>query len=83
MAPHSFEIENDEALFGRGAGEQVVVPVAPFRSIRGERRRRRERGEGEGGNADEFHDGSRKRWCLDSYARAQNPGSDFRDVTES
>ena len=35
MAPHRLEIEDHETLFGRGAGEQIVAPVAPFRPVRG------------------------------------------------
>ena len=68
VAPHRLEIEDDEALLGLRAGEQIVAPFTPFRSVRRKRGRRRKRGEGEGGDADEFHGGSRKRWRFDSYA---------------
>ena len=30
MAPHRFEIENHETLFGGGAGKQIVIPAVPF-----------------------------------------------------
>ncbi len=40
---------------------RFVAPFAPFRAIGGKRRQAHERGEGEGGDADEFHGGSRKR----------------------
>ncbi|KIU01486.1 hypothetical protein QU38_01370, partial [Staphylococcus aureus] len=32
VAPHRFEIEDDEALLGRGACEQIVAPAAPCRT---------------------------------------------------
>ena len=35
VAPHRLEIEDDEALLGGGAGEQIVVPVAPFQFVGG------------------------------------------------
>ena len=54
VAPHRLEIEDDEALLGGRAREQVVVPVAPFQVV-GERRRRRERGKGDGGNTKKLH----------------------------
>jgi hypothetical protein len=81
VAPHRLEIENDKALFGRGTGEQIVAPFAPFDAILCVAGSGRERGNGEGGNADEFHGGSRKRWCFDSYGRAEIRAQSFRDVT--
>ena len=59
VAPHRFEIEDDEAFLGRGAGEQLVVPAARSRPAFGKRGRRRKRGNGKCGNAEEFHGGSR------------------------
>ena len=66
---------------GRGAGEQIVAPFAPFGSVGGKRWGRRKRGEGEGDDADEFHGGSRKRWRFDSYARGKIRAQLFGGVT--
>ena len=46
VAPHRLEIEDHEALFGRGAGEQIVVPAAPFGPSAAERGRCRKGGNG-------------------------------------
>jgi hypothetical protein len=81
MAPHCLEIENDEALLGLRAGEQIVAPFTPFGPIRGKRWRRHKRGEGEGDDADEFHGGSRKRWRFDSYAAGKIRAQLFSAVT--
>jgi hypothetical protein len=57
VAPHRLEIENDEALFGLRAGEQIVAPFTPSGPIRGKRWRCHKRSDGEGDDADEFHGG--------------------------
>ena len=38
VAPYRFEIEDDEALLGCGAGEQIVAPIVPLDRFSGKRR---------------------------------------------
>jgi hypothetical protein len=33
MAPHCFEIEDDKALLGLGAGEELGVPILPNEAL--------------------------------------------------
>jgi hypothetical protein len=84
MAPHRFEIENDEPFLGGRAGKQLVVPAIPLDGLGCERWRHCESGDGENQNADEFHNVSRSVGIgRESYAGGQNRARCFSGVTES
>src|SRR5689334_25068106 len=80
VAPHRFEVENDEALFGSGAREQLVVPVAPLQLVGGSRRGRK-RGKGDGGDVQEFHGSPRSVDDPGSYETRVDRGSGARAMS--